>query len=51
MSNKKKPAQDAPLYVPSRFETAGEEMLAFLKLKASKENKAVGPSLREAGLR
>lgn len=50
MSNKKKPAQDAPLYVLSRFETAGEEMLAHLKLKASKTNLAIGPSRKEAGL-
>lgn len=39
-----------PLYIPSTFETAGEEMLAHLKLKASRENKAIGPSQREAGL-
>lgn len=50
MSNKKQRAQDAPQYVPSRFETAGQEMLAYLKLKASKTNKAIGPSVREAGI-
>lgn len=50
MADKKHP-QHADEYRPSKYETAGEEMLAFLKLKASKENKAVGPSLREAGLR
>lgn len=45
-----KTQQQPVQYVPSKFETAGQEMLAYLKLKASTTNKAVGPSVREAGI-
>lgn len=41
MDAKKGSTPKGPIYEKSQYETAGEEMLAYLKLEKSRENLAV----------